>query len=69
MDFKADKKPLRVRISPKTIEELQKLLDLGDRDLRRHKVGKMVRDNFRLRGWLKNKARGKPGNFKGGYEA
>ena len=37
------------------------LLDLSDRQFRLSRIGKLIRDNFRLRGWLRNKARGKPG--------
>ncbi len=41
--------------------KLNDLLNLNDNSLRRHKVGKLIRDNFRLRDWLKAQARGKPG--------
>ena len=51
-------------MSQKSLEELTRLLDLDDNNLARHSVGRLIRDNFRLRGWLKGKARGKPG-FKG----
>jgi len=48
-------------MSQKSIEELTRLLDLDDANLARHSAGRLIRDNFRLRGWLKGKARGKPG--------
>jgi len=50
----------RIRLTLKTIRELKELLSLGDDSLRRHSIGKLIRENFKNRGWLKNKPRGKP---------
>ena len=61
MQISGAKTVLRLRMSEKSIAELTHLLDLDDVNLARHKAGKLIRDNFRLRGWLKGKARGKPG--------
>ena len=54
---------MSLRLKAETIEELTKLLQLDDLRLRKHSAGKLIRDSFRLRGWLKNGKRGKP--FKG----
>jgi len=50
----------RVRLNLGTIRELKELLSLGDESLRRHSVGKLIREDFKARGWLKNRPRGKP---------
>ena len=40
---------------------LDHLLNLNDRQFRANRIGRKIRDNFRLRGWLKAQGRGKPG--------
>jgi hypothetical protein len=51
------------KMSVKAFDELKKLLDLEDRKLYRNRTGRLIRDNFRRRGWLKGRARGKAGGF------
>jgi hypothetical protein len=63
------KRTLRLRVSSKTLEELILLLGLNNDNLRKHSVGKLIREDFKHRGWLKGKVRGKPGdpNQRQGY--
>ena len=60
MQDSTGKTTLRLRMSQKSLKELTLLLDLDDVNLARHQAGRLIRANFRLRGWLRNRARGKP---------
>jgi len=61
MDISNGKSPKRRRMSDGAFKELGILLDLDDRNFRRSRAGRLIRDNFRRRDWLKGKRRGKPG--------
>lgn len=52
------KSALRVKTTAEGLREIVRLLDLDDANFCRHTVGKLIRDNFRRRGWLKGKPRG-----------
>ena len=51
---------MRVRLSPRTFIDLDRLLSLDDQNLAQHKAGKLIRNDFKRRGWLKGGRRGKP---------
>ena len=51
---------MAIKWSKEEESRLTDLLNLDDNRLRRHKMGKMIRDNFELRGWLKAQPRGNP---------
>jgi len=61
VDISSHRSRLRVKIGKKTVADIERLLDLGDKQFCENRVGKLIRDNFRRRGWLKGKVRGKPG--------
>jgi len=51
---------VRLRTSKQIELGIDMLLGLSDKNFRRHRIGKMIRDNFRDRGWLKGRGRGNP---------
>ena len=52
----------RIRLSREAVKELKELLSLDNDSLRQHSIGRLIREDFKARGWLKGKPRGRPGD-------
>jgi hypothetical protein len=58
----------RVKFTEEEKKKVESLLELDDSNFCRHEVGKRIRENFKARGWLRNRERGNPSKgFKKGW--